>query len=269
MSKKYYAVSKGRYTGVFETWAECSDATQGYSGAAFKSFKTLAEAQAFVSSGSSLSSNSSQSAPTSNDNLIYPSTSPLHTAKPSAVTEVATCTNVTYNTNSSISAARDIIADAKEGDVLIFTDGASIRNPGYSGAGVRAEVQLGEDKIVVEGAFPCGKNTNNYCELRGLKEGATSILDRISNALVARGLSMESRQVKIFTDSEWSVRSLAGMYKNSGRFQSHVIQYSTMSHTLIHHLSHTSITLSLSHSTDLSPHFSRRHISEACPQHTR
>ena len=37
---KFYAVKKGRKTGVFKTWAECSDAVHGFSGAQYKSFKT-------------------------------------------------------------------------------------------------------------------------------------------------------------------------------------------------------------------------------------
>lgn len=45
---KYYAVKKGRTTGVFTSWPECQNAVTGYSGAAFKSFKTEEEAWDFV-----------------------------------------------------------------------------------------------------------------------------------------------------------------------------------------------------------------------------
>lgn len=48
MAAKYYAVQKGRSTGVFFTWAECQKQVAGFSGASFKSFPTLAEAEAFV-----------------------------------------------------------------------------------------------------------------------------------------------------------------------------------------------------------------------------
>lgn len=47
---KYYAVKKGRTTGVFTSWPECQNAVTGYSGAAFKSFKTEEEAWDFVNS---------------------------------------------------------------------------------------------------------------------------------------------------------------------------------------------------------------------------
>lgn len=48
MAKKYYAVRKGRKTGVFATWAECQKQVMGFSGAEFKSFGTMEEAQAFA-----------------------------------------------------------------------------------------------------------------------------------------------------------------------------------------------------------------------------
>ncbi len=45
-SKKYYAVLKGRETGIFTSWAECEKQIQGFSGALYKSFKTRGEAEA-------------------------------------------------------------------------------------------------------------------------------------------------------------------------------------------------------------------------------
>lgn len=46
--KKYYAVRKGKVTGVFETWEECRDSVEGYPGAEYKGFASLKEAQAFL-----------------------------------------------------------------------------------------------------------------------------------------------------------------------------------------------------------------------------
>ncbi|WP_353962237.1 RNase H1/viroplasmin domain-containing protein [Chlorogloeopsis sp. ULAP01] len=39
-SKKYYAVFKGRKTGIFTSWAECEEQIKGFSGVLYKSFKT-------------------------------------------------------------------------------------------------------------------------------------------------------------------------------------------------------------------------------------
>lgn len=48
MAKKYYAVRKGHSTGVFETWVECQNATDGYSSAVFKAFTTREQAVAYL-----------------------------------------------------------------------------------------------------------------------------------------------------------------------------------------------------------------------------
>lgn len=48
MSVKFYAVKKGRKTGVFNSWAECKEQIDGFSGAVYKSFPTAAEAFSFA-----------------------------------------------------------------------------------------------------------------------------------------------------------------------------------------------------------------------------
>lgn len=48
MAQKFYAVKKGRETGLFTTWDACKAQVQGYSGAVYKSFPTLQEAQAYL-----------------------------------------------------------------------------------------------------------------------------------------------------------------------------------------------------------------------------
>lgn len=53
--KKFYAVQRGRKIGVFTTWAECQKQVQGFSGAVYKSFPSMAEAKAFSQGQSGLS----------------------------------------------------------------------------------------------------------------------------------------------------------------------------------------------------------------------
>ena len=45
---KFYAVRIGKEPGIYHTWAECLDQVRGFPKAAFKSFTSLTEAQAFV-----------------------------------------------------------------------------------------------------------------------------------------------------------------------------------------------------------------------------
>lgn len=48
MSKKFYAIAKGKKTGIFTNWNECKEYVSGFSGAVYKSFLTLDEAKAFL-----------------------------------------------------------------------------------------------------------------------------------------------------------------------------------------------------------------------------
>lgn len=45
---KYYAVKKGRKTGIFTSWAECEKQVKGVSGAMYKSFADKEAAKAYV-----------------------------------------------------------------------------------------------------------------------------------------------------------------------------------------------------------------------------
>ncbi len=46
--KNYYAVKAGYTPGIYRTWAECAEQITGYSGAIYKGFSTLDEAQSFM-----------------------------------------------------------------------------------------------------------------------------------------------------------------------------------------------------------------------------
>ncbi|WP_078395189.1 ribonuclease H [Shouchella patagoniensis] len=47
--QKYYVVWQGRKTGIFRSWAECEAQVKGFTGARFKSYLTLPEAEAAFS----------------------------------------------------------------------------------------------------------------------------------------------------------------------------------------------------------------------------
>ncbi|RDY29464.1 RNase H [Romboutsia weinsteinii] len=46
--KKFYAVRKGKKVGIYETWNECKEQVNGFSGAEYKSFPTHEEAKEYV-----------------------------------------------------------------------------------------------------------------------------------------------------------------------------------------------------------------------------
>lgn len=47
--KKYYAVKKGRKPGIYNTWAECKEQVNGFSGPEFKGFTSLEDAKNYMS----------------------------------------------------------------------------------------------------------------------------------------------------------------------------------------------------------------------------
>lgn len=48
MAAKYYAVRNGYHTGIFNSWDECRREVSGYSGAEYKSFAHLADAEDYL-----------------------------------------------------------------------------------------------------------------------------------------------------------------------------------------------------------------------------
>ena len=47
-AKKYYAVKKGKMTGIFDNWDSCRESVDGFPGAEYKGFSTLVEAEAYL-----------------------------------------------------------------------------------------------------------------------------------------------------------------------------------------------------------------------------
>jgi ribonuclease HI len=45
---KVYAVKSGRQTGIFDSWDRCQEQIKGFSGAEYKSFKSVADAQKYL-----------------------------------------------------------------------------------------------------------------------------------------------------------------------------------------------------------------------------
>lgn len=80
MAKKFYAVQRGRTPGVYVSWADCEKQVKGFSGAVYKSFPTMAEAETFIRSGSvSLSLADYFTGPSEHDDNEIQATTALHT----------------------------------------------------------------------------------------------------------------------------------------------------------------------------------------------
>nr|WP_319492261.1 ribonuclease HI [uncultured Desulfobacter sp.] len=125
---KFYAVARGRKTGIFTSWPEAERQVKGFAGARFKSFSTKQEALAFLEDPSYTTSGASSK------NFKSASKATKSGQDPSAQN------------------------DYPENAVMVYTDGGAIGNPGPGGYGV----------VFESGETFCGGfnlTTNNRMEL--------------------------------------------------------------------------------------------------------
>ncbi|KAJ3232108.1 Ribonuclease H1 [Chytriomyces hyalinus] len=87
MSKKVYAVKKGREVGIFSTWDECKRSVSGYPGALHKSFATVADANAYLQMGHTTTTTSTTT--TSTGTTSTTSTATVSTTDPCTKTASA------------------------------------------------------------------------------------------------------------------------------------------------------------------------------------
>ena len=148
MTKKYYVVWKGREPGIFATWEQCKAQVDRFSGARFKSFPTLEEAESAFGRKSKLKS-------------------------PKAKTKIVKKTNKL----TSVPLSQEQI-DAMPFDIKIYTDGACEPNPGEAGTGVAIYKQnvLSELWYGLYQSF----GTNNTAELNGLYQALLLAKEHLS-----------------------------------------------------------------------------------------
>ncbi|WP_035237594.1 ribonuclease HI [Desulfobacter vibrioformis] len=125
---KFYAVARGRKTGIFTSWPEAERQVKGFAGARFKSFKTEQDALAFLAD-------------------------PCDTTYRSSTKDID-CTPKKKKSGGHQPANYEYPENA----VMVYTDGGAIGNPGPGGYGVVFET--GE---TFSGGF--NLTTNNRMEL--------------------------------------------------------------------------------------------------------
>ena len=139
MAKKFYAVKRGRRTGIFTIWAECAAQVQGFQGAVYKGFMTEAEARDWLGDGGG--------------------------------------TTATQNAKSGTATKKSSVPTVEEPvdvDYIIHTDGSCLKNPGGAGgwAAVIENVIAGEIREQ-SGGDPT--TTNNRMELTAALEAMRAV----------------------------------------------------------------------------------------------
>ncbi|OUR62842.1 ribonuclease HI [Colwellia sp. 39_35_sub15_T18] len=172
MSKKFYVVWKGAKTGVFSTWAEVQNHTQGRSDAQFMGFPSKVEAEAAFAS-------------TYTKALMKRSLANKGNSKSNTITKKSPSSSDSKPVNETPTA-----------EIQIYCDGACSPNPGKSGTGL-ALYQQGKVSALYYGLYnPNG--TNNTAELNGML---------MSFKLAQKQLQTVSK-VQILSDSKYSIDSI-------------------------------------------------------------
>lgn len=155
MANKFYAVKVGKTPGIYYTWDECKANVDGFSGAIYKSFKTLAEANDYmgIEAGNSVVSSQKKS-----NILEYNNGDVIDISVEEAVIKTPYAfVDGSYNTTSMVYGYGGfLVADGKKyflsgsGD---DPDMASMRNVAGEVLGSQAAIQkaidLGLDEITI------------------------------------------------------------------------------------------------------------------------
>jgi ribonuclease HI len=142
--KKYYAVAAGRSTGIFTQWfgeGGAEKLVRGYAGAVYKGFPTIEEARAFMEANKGKKRRPSAGAK----------------KKPTP--------------RSKTAARRQAPEAAKPGQIVMYTDGGALGNPGPGGYGA-VIILNGKTRELSKGFR---KTTNNRMELMACIAGLSDV----------------------------------------------------------------------------------------------
>ncbi|KII93313.1 hypothetical protein PLICRDRAFT_151900 [Plicaturopsis crispa FD-325 SS-3] len=198
----FYAVNKGRATGVFMTWDECEAQIKGFPGAKFKKFMNAADAEAFASgkpvpSGPMSPTKARASSPPKSKSTAPTSAPvPASTSAPQAAV-VSTSEDaqkesvtITKNTGKTRIASGDL--EDESGWDIVYCDGACKGN-GQVGSVAGVGVWWGHnDPRNIAERCP-GDQTNNRAEL-------------IAMSRVLETAPYRKRPLLIKTDSKYSMK---------------------------------------------------------------
>jgi len=174
--KKWYAVKRGRVPGVYTDWPKAEAQVKGFAGARFKGFPSEQDAQLWL------------------EGKLVEEKSPAGKKK-------------TARAKSETVAPRD----GSEDNIVIYTDGGAINNPGPGGYG-----------IVLAYGKKCGeKLANTTTELSGgFKLTTNNRMELMACIIALRELKGTDLPVTLFSDSSYVVNGLrkgwARKWKNNG-----------------------------------------------------
>lgn len=176
-SNRFYAVRRGLKPGIYPTWEECERQIAGFSGAAYKSFSTRAEAEQYMDG---------------------PLESPSEKLQPSRASSSPEHHPETLESENRIATAKHVI---------IYTDGACTGNPGPGGYGV--VMNYGLHRKELSGGFRL--TTNNRMEILGCIVGLSTLKEPCDVTLYS-----DSRYVIDAISKSWAINWKKRGWKRKG-----------------------------------------------------
>ena len=188
MSKFYYAVAKGYGTGIYNTWAECSNMVDGFSGAKYKKFSFYEEAVAYLKAN-----NVPMAQPLKvEDKKLFSQHNNKSNNKQNKQ-ENKKKTNKSNNEKSSKKnrVVEPIPQETIDCDYVVYTDGSCLKNP--EGPGGFAGFIISPTAVIqVSGGEH--STTNNRMELRAVIETLKQI--------------PKDSKVELFSDSQYFIKAI-------------------------------------------------------------
>lgn len=212
--QNYYVVKKGFKTGIFKTWGECKTAVDGFSGPIFKKFNTLPEASDFFAQPmqepkyknhnpepfiANSKTNSKTNTKVNNIKVNnVNNTSLLSETEKQNMDKIKTMITNVKSSEYSVDLNYNVDKwNSINDEIYIFTDGSSRKSQDYFNSGIG--VYLGYNCTNIKEQY--NNKTNNHCELMGM-DYAFKLIVRYY-----RELSTYGKQIKIVSDSEYSIKS--------------------------------------------------------------
>ncbi|BFZ55370.1 hypothetical protein PYCC9005_002410 [Savitreella phatthalungensis] len=199
---KFYAVARGRSTGIFTAWSTVQPLVHGYSGAKYASFKTRAEATNFLT------------------NPTYTGRSVESRANPASLRGTASSGRSAGLLGGKVLTDQDLPSRCDQDTTIIWTDGSSLSNGKYGaragyGCYFQPNPDLGHSLIIESNAsfllqavsarlLDEDRQTNQRAELRAI----ITALDRACMIDSERRDSGRHHKVYITTDSMYSINAL-------------------------------------------------------------
>ncbi|EPX72527.1 ribonuclease H Rnh1 [Schizosaccharomyces octosporus yFS286] len=205
----YYAVARGRKTGIFNSWNDTVPNVSGYPNSRYKKFKTYDEAKAFCESGGSYSgpSNSSLTESLYSKSVRNPALySPYsYNRKSSLIRDGSSSKNKSftrslpletpYSQPNSTVLKRTSVSNPE----IVYTDGSSLGN-GKHGAVAGCGVYFGPgDPRNLSERLLTGEQTNNRAELQAIIHA----LENTSGDVIIRADSKYSIQALTVWNQKW------------------------------------------------------------------